>query len=417
MTDDTSRINYRRAIEALRAGVPNRDAVRLLGSSQPKLEERFSRLLETFRDINAVRGQDSGLIFAGGFGTGKSHLLERFQHMALEQNFVCSKLVISKETPFHNLAKVYRAAIESAVIPGRVGACMSELAISLDTRSESYAGFFKWLNTPGCGLCSQFAATVHLYEKTNRYDEVMESVTSFWSGQPLGVRELRRALKDVQLGAIYKVERVPNRTLAEQRFIFTPRLMKAADYAGWVILIDETELIGSYGIRARALAYAELPSFIGTARNPAWPGVISVLAITDDFTAKVLDDRDDEGKIPNKYNGETALVQRSETGMKLIRKATLIERPTGENIKQTWDKLRDIYHRAYGWEPSAEYRDPDLTNSMRQILKRWITEWDLARLFGHQADIDVEALTPKMEENPEMETPTEGDADNNADSR
>ncbi len=190
--------------------------------------------------------------------------------------------------------------------------------------------------------------------------------------------------------------------------------MKVAGYAGWVILIDETEMISSYGIRSRALAYAELPRFIGTAKNPAWPSVTSVLAITSDFTSKVLDERDDEGKIPNKYSGETALVQQSETGMKLIRKATLIERPTGENVKQIWDKLRDIYHRAYGWETPTEYRDPDLTNSMRQILKRWITEWDLARLFGHKGDIDVKALAPKMEENPEMETPTEGETNDSA---
>ncbi|MDP2719901.1 MAG: DUF2791 family P-loop domain-containing protein [Dehalococcoidia bacterium] len=417
MTGDTSHINYRRAIEALRAGVPNRDAVRLLGSSQPRLEERFSRLMETFQGGIPAGHQDFGMIFAGDFGTGKSHLLERFQHMALEQGFVCSKVVVSKHTPFYKLDKVYRAAIESAIIPGRVGACMSELAITLDTHSETYAEFFKWLNAAECGLCNHFAATVHLYETTNRYDEVIELVTSFWSGHPFGVRELRSELKNARLGAIYKVERVPHRVLAEQRFIFTPRLMKAAGYAGWVILIDETELISSYGIRSRALAYAELPRFIGTTRTPAWPGITSVLAITSDFVAKVLDDRDDEGKIPNKYSSETTMVQRSETGMKLLREATLIERPTGESVKQTWDKLRDIYHGAYGWDPPTEYRAPDLTNSMRQILKRWITEWDLSRLFGHKADIDVKVLSPKMEENPEMEIPTEGETDDNADNR
>ncbi len=189
--------------------------------------------------------------------------------------------------------------------------------------------------------------------------------------------------------------------------------MKAAGYSGWVILIDEAELIGSYSIRSRALAYAELPRFVDTAKNSAWPGVTSVMSITSDFAAKVLDERDDEGKIPNKYSAERDLVQRSETGMKLIRRATLLERPPSESVKQTWDKVRHIYHMAYVWDPPAEYHDPDLTNSMRQILKRWITEWDLARLFGHKGDIDVEALTPKIEENPEMETPTEGDTDDN----
>ena len=415
MMNDTLKMDSRRAIEALRAGVPNRDAVRLLGSSQPNLEEKFNELLKAARDGASDSHHASGMIFAGGFGTGKSHLLEQFRHMALEQNFVCSKVVISKETPFHNLAKVYRAAVETAVIQGSVGACMSELASMLMVKLDSaaYVSFFKWLNSPGCGLCNHFAATVKLYEVI-RYGE-METLTSFWAGQPLGIRELRKELKNAGLGTVYKIERVPNRALAEQRFIFAPRLMKAAGYAGWVILIDETELIGSYGIRSRALAYAELPRLIGTSKNPARTGITCVLAITDDFATKILDERNDEEKIPYKYNGEPEIVQRSEAGMKLIRKATLIQRPTGEYIKLTWDKLREIYKNAYGWETTVEYRAPDLTNSMRQILKRWITEWDLDRLFGHRGDIDITPLAPKMEENPEMETPVEEETNNKTD--
>lgn len=414
MTSDTLKMNSRRAIEALRAGVPNRDAVRLLGSSQPSLEGKFNELLKTAWYVTAGSRQTSGMIFAGGFGTGKSHLLEQFQHMALEQNFVCSKVVISKETPFHNLAKFYRAAVETAVIPGSVGACMSVLALMLKPDSDAYASFFDWLNSPECELCNHFAATVKLYEEIKAYGE-MEPLTSFWAGQPLGIRELRKELKNVGLGAVYKIERVPNRALAEQRFIFAPRLIKAAGYAGWVILIDETELIGSYGIRSRALAYAELPRFIGTSKNPAWAGTTSILSITDDFASKVLDDRNDEEKIPYKYSGETEIVKRAEAGMKLIRKATLLERPTREYIKLTWDKLRDIYNNAYSWEPPTEYCDPDLSNSMRQIIKRWIIEWDLARLFGYKGDIDITPLVPKMEENPEMETPAEEEVNNSTD--
>ena len=40
-------VQQRRAIEALRAGVPNRDAVRALGSAQPHIEERFVKLLQS----------------------------------------------------------------------------------------------------------------------------------------------------------------------------------------------------------------------------------------------------------------------------------------------------------------------------------------------------------------------------------
>ena len=64
-----------RAIEALRAGVPNRDAVRALGSSQPAVEDRFEETLTAVRQgFENGRGAE-GVLFAGDFGSGKSHLL------------------------------------------------------------------------------------------------------------------------------------------------------------------------------------------------------------------------------------------------------------------------------------------------------------------------------------------------------
>src|SRR6476620_5827854 len=45
-----SRVAARRSIEALRAGVPNQDAVLALGSGQPRIEARFQELLERAAD-------------------------------------------------------------------------------------------------------------------------------------------------------------------------------------------------------------------------------------------------------------------------------------------------------------------------------------------------------------------------------
>ena len=64
-------LSLRTPIEALRAGVPNRAAVRLLGSVEDMIEERFDAALDS---VWSDRPQP-GLMFAGGFGTGKSHLL------------------------------------------------------------------------------------------------------------------------------------------------------------------------------------------------------------------------------------------------------------------------------------------------------------------------------------------------------
>jgi predicted ATPase len=104
----------RRAIEALRAGVPNRDAVGALPSSAPTIEDHFQRLLSAAIERGIEAPGPAGFLLAGNFGAGKSHLLESLQHRALEQKFVTSKVVVSKETPFYDPIKMFRAAINGA---------------------------------------------------------------------------------------------------------------------------------------------------------------------------------------------------------------------------------------------------------------------------------------------------------------
>lgn len=149
-------VRDRRAIEALRSGVPNHDTVRALGCAQPEIEEAFRRQLMAAADGVAADSQAPGLLVSGDFGSGKSHLLEYLMHVALEQRFVCSKVVISKETPLHDPAKLYRSAIRAAVVPDRKGSALTEVASSLDFSSELYADFYKWVNQPDIGLNSRF---------------------------------------------------------------------------------------------------------------------------------------------------------------------------------------------------------------------------------------------------------------------
>jgi predicted ATPase len=76
------RLPARRALEALRAGVPNHDAVAALGSLQTAIDDRFSELLATA--IDPARSEPvGGLLIGGGFGSGKSHVLEHLAARAL----------------------------------------------------------------------------------------------------------------------------------------------------------------------------------------------------------------------------------------------------------------------------------------------------------------------------------------------
>src|SRR5579862_1166358 len=74
--EDQQRLQARRAIEALRAGVPNHEAVKALGITAPAIEDRFVELLSQIQQAGAEPVNPAGFLVAGEFGSGKSHLLE-----------------------------------------------------------------------------------------------------------------------------------------------------------------------------------------------------------------------------------------------------------------------------------------------------------------------------------------------------
>src|SRR2546428_5788584 len=134
------RVARRRAIEALRSGVPSREAVAALGSAQSEIEDRFGAILASLRALSSGGHHPGGLLVGGGFGSGKSHLLEHLAHLAMSDGFVVSKVVVSKETPLYDPAKGFRAAVEAAIVPGRQGSAVPEVAAPLRTHQPPHSG-------------------------------------------------------------------------------------------------------------------------------------------------------------------------------------------------------------------------------------------------------------------------------------
>jgi hypothetical protein len=403
-------IHARRAIEALRAGVPNRDAVRLLSTQQPQVEARFRRQLDGLAEDAAGGRPTSGVLVAGDFGTGKSHLLEYLEHVALDERMLCSRVVISKETPLYDLARVFRAAVESLVVPGRRGSALTEIASSLDPDSSENAALMHWVNRPDVGLSSRFAATLFLYHQV-KDPENRDRIVSFWGGDPLNIGETRSLLRELGERATYRLESVPARELALQRLQFLARLTLAAGYAGWVVLFDEVELIGRYSFKQRARSYAELARWGGKLKSGGIPGVAATFAITTDFDAAVLQDKGDLERVPGKLKAsgveaDARLAGQAEQGMRMIvREPLRLRGPDRAILERTREEVRALHARAFAWDP------PDLgggeqlsTTRIRQYVRRWINEWDLKRLYPDYApDTIVAELPVQYTEQPELE--------------
>ncbi len=413
-------VKNHRAIEALRNGVPNRDAVKVLGCNQPDIEEKFRQQLQyTVRSI-PEGGKNEGMMVTGDFGTGKSHLLEYLMHLALEENFVCSKIVISKETPLFDPAKLYRAAVDTAIVPGKRGNAMTEIATALNFNSQSYADLYLWINQKA-GLNSRFAATLFLFERMPNDPELSNRIIRFWSGDKIGSGEIKKYLRACREPVTYKIENIAVKELALQAFQFTSRLIKAAGYSGWVLLIDEAELIGRYSLTQRAKSYAELARWMGKLDESRLTGLTTVFAITDDFQSIILEGNDDFEKVPGRLRAkgmasDLLLASQAERGMRVIQNELVhLKPPDKESLDRTYEKVRAIHAEAYQWSPpTVESVERLGTTRMRQYVRGWITEWDLKRLDGgYKPEIELIKLEPDYTEDKDLEVESENNEASN----
>lgn len=395
----------RRAIEALRAGVPSRDAVAALGSGQSAIEDRFQALCES-----VAGGGAGGLLLGGGFGAGKSHLLEHLAGLALDAGWTVSRIVISKETPLYDPAKVFRAVADSALRTGQARPAIIEAAMALDLDGRAYAELLRWAASSGAELNERFPATLALFAHARERDAAFaESILRFWSGDPIAVPELRRRLKEIgeqrpNLPPVTAVE------LARQRQRFASRLLAAAGSPGWLVLFDEVELIGRYSLLQRARSYAELARWMRGEHGRGAP-IAAVFAMTDDFEAEVIRNRNDQGLLPDKLRAKgtpeaAALAAAAEVGMRIIdREMHLLTPPDDVELKQAYYRLRDLHGQAFRWQPSDVAGLERLgATRMRQYVRAWINEWDLVRLDpGFRPATEMVNVPSDYREDPDLE--------------
>ena len=410
-------VSNRRALEALRSGVPNRQAVKILGANQPRLEARFQELLERTGEANEPLTEGLGMTVSGRFGEGKSHILQYFENEALSNQFVCSRISINKQMPLSNLGNIFRGAIESAQIPnGQSGLFMEELTVRLDFKTPEFVKFFQWANQEAAsnGLSQIFPASVTVFERS-RDTSLQQEIQDFWSGHPISASIINKGLSSVGARQAYSYKAPKKPDLPPQQFRFTLELIKAAGYKGWVILLDEVEMVGSYSRLGRGKSYANLALLMGAAPDAQYPGLISVAAITQDYyQAKIETDDIHETPMYLRGKADDATAARATAGMHLLNNQSRIEiaELTDEDVESTIEKLRQVYTDAYNWPaPNLEENLEGAGNVGRRIRSRVrtaVNSWDLMRLnpgtLPHMQTEDT--YRPTYDEDPDMETTT-----------
>jgi hypothetical protein len=401
MTDREVRFSARTAIEALRAGVPNSAGIRALGCDQPRVEAALNSQLDEIADGHAA----DGLLIRGDFGTGKSHCLGYLGEIALERRFVVSRVYVNKETPLHDPVKLFQGAADNIILPGRTGPAFGEIAGQIVFNSQSWRDFERWANSSAAALDPVFPASLLLFERFQADHEFRDHLIRFWAGGKLAVTAVRSRLR--QISEPWAGGSARPRAFATQRFRFAARLMRAAGYSGWLLLIDEVELIGSYSLMQRAKSYIEIAQLMKHAGETGL-SILPVFAITDDFAQAILEEKDDLNRVPRLMEGRAAFsgddLRMAVAGMRVLAERGMpLRRPDLNTLEETRARVRLLYAVAFDWEPPVtSLVRREQTTSLRAYIRRWITEWDIRRLHpGEQVQLETTEWHTDYREDPD----------------
>jgi len=388
VTLDERAFYARRAIESLRSGVPNSTAVDSLGIHEPAILAAFGARLDLLNK-NAA-GPISGFFIEGDFGSGKSHILRFFESQAAKRRLATSSISISKETPLGDLPALFRAAVSNLSFPdGRLNGSLAEVFEQLDTNSGAYASFFRSVCNADTTLDPVFQASIMLYDRYRGDPDIVEQLVEFWNGGPPQFGIWKKLLKEVDAAPIIRAS-APSK-LAMQRFQFVSLALKAAGFSGWLITIDEIELIAKFTLRGRTQAYVAIDRLFSIMTSRAADRLVDTIvvgAITADLVGELLYTRRDQEMLPQQLSLAPEYLEQGAAGLNslVLTSTRFTVGPLSESaLELAYESVRNLYISAFAsgnltelllgnYEPSLSKRN------MRQNVRGWISSWDLKRL-------------------------------------
>lgn len=330
----------RHVIEALRSGIPSRAVGQYFSEARPGIMKEISGHL----DETCETGKSKGMIIAGKYGEGKTHLLNTVFSMAHSNNMVVSYLSLSKETPFDKLYLVYQKLVNNTFLPKRVQPGFTQILEKM---------------TPGSPAANELLLYAAKHLET---DKLYYLLRAYLNTEDLDEKFMLQAdlegdfIANVLLKQIYRRiynERVKyNVNFSKTKhcrdyFSFLSRLFRLMGYNGWVILIDETELIGRLSKKARLNAYRNMAQFL--LPDGRLEGIYTLFALGASYTEDVIETKHDYENLEEIYPEQQEPVR---TVLNLITRAQQLAPLTDSEIREVLKKIQVFHGRAYDWNPN-----------------------------------------------------------------
>ena len=330
----------RHMIEALRSGVPSRAVGQYFSEARPKIMKEISDHL----DQVCEQGKSSGMVICGKYGEGKTHLLNTVFNLAHSNNMVVSYLSLSKETPMDKLYLVYQKLIQSTYLPQREQpGFLSELdkiSAKSPTANEMLLYAAKQLET------DKLYYLFRSYLNTEDADEKF-LLQADLEGDFVANASLKKIYRRIFNQPVkYNVNFTKTKHCRDY-ISFMSHLFTQMGYKGWAILIDETELMGRLGRKARLNAYRNMAGFLLPDQCPEM--TFSIFALSASYVEDVIEGKHEYMNLEEIYPEEQ---EPARSVLDMLTKAPQLLPLTKEEINEVLCKIQDFHGKAYGWTPN-----------------------------------------------------------------
>ncbi|MEW5763223.1 MAG: BREX system ATP-binding domain-containing protein [Bacillota bacterium] len=372
-------------VEALRSGVASRHLAAIFSYGREALLEQVERDLEGV----AGDGRPRVLLLRGNFGEGKTHFLNLIFNRAQELNFAVSFVVLSKETPFNRLDRVYPKVVAGTYLPHLAEPGVEGLVRDLrpdDPTTEELLVFAgKELHPKIYYVLRNYLESGDTYQQHLLYSDL--------AGEWMPVGRLK-SLHKLNFGRPARIGRFKPQTDAWDYFRLLAQLIKMRGLAGWVILFDEFELVGTLGVAARAEAYVNLARFLfpqgaaGLHLTYAVFGIASRL-----WSERLVPERRrrpdaEEVQARLRAKGEHGKAEQARRAINaLLQNAVSLEPLPNSEVQRMLAAVVDLHARAYGWQPDVDVEELFAATRLARLRTkiRYAVEYlDLKYLYGEE---------------------------------
>jgi hypothetical protein len=344
-------LDYEDIIQALKEGnVPPKGTSQICVGRELEIQE-IKRLFEKIEN-----GKAATKFLEGDYGGGKSFLLKVIEEMAFNENFVVSKITITRDIPFNRFEEVYKnivktlkcktgTSLEHIIERWLTGLKMVAMEETMDPLRQN--SIVRENMTQDLEAARKYA---------NSFAIAIENYNSAASSGDTETAHYAQAWLRGDSNIPFTMKRkfgVKGDVTKENAFTFLEALsafLKSLGYSGLVILIDEVEYIRSlHTTKLRDSAYDYIRYIYDECNLGNFESTLFVFAGTSEFF------EDSKKGIPSYQALYDRIKDALDTDHKDLRKPIMrLEGLKKEELKELGAKIVEMHAKVYNWDANSK---------------------------------------------------------------